>query len=185
MAALNWELAVLSPFVLKIGPPEVFGSGTFTPFSRMHAANFASACLKAGLLIRAPAPTKAAPPHLFTAASYCARVTPAGSCGPPAPPPRKPPTPPCGRWPGVRLGSVIPFFCRHSRSALNRLAAGPVGPVPLPVDVVAAAFAVVVVVEPLEDPPQAASPTQASNRTRTAAAAGLAAALGLRPFALI
>jgi hypothetical protein len=43
---LNWALAVFSPLVLKTGPvPEVFGVGTFTPFSRMHVANFASACL--------------------------------------------------------------------------------------------------------------------------------------------
>jgi hypothetical protein len=34
---------VFRPLVSKIGPlPEVFGGGTFTPFSRMHEANYAS-----------------------------------------------------------------------------------------------------------------------------------------------
>jgi hypothetical protein len=34
------------PLVSKIGPlPEVFGAGTFTPFSVMQLANFASAAL--------------------------------------------------------------------------------------------------------------------------------------------
>src|ERR1039458_7765579 len=188
-AVLNWALAVFSPLVLNTGPvPEVFGSGTFTPFSRMHVANFTSACLVAELLIRPPAPTKAAPPHFFTAASYCARVTPAGSCGPVAPPPRKPPAPPGVRWPGVRFGSVMPFFCRHSRNALKRLAPAPVGPAPVPpvpVEVELVAAAVALVDELFEDPPQAASPRQVSRRARTATAAGFAPAAGLRLFRLM
>ena len=52
--------------------------------------------------------------------------------GPPAapPPPRKPPVPPGGRrWPGVRCGSVMPFFCRHSRIAAKRPEFGPLAPV--------------------------------------------------------
>src|ERR1039458_10728460 len=174
-AVLNWALAVLMPLVLKIGPlPEVFGVGTFTPFSRIHVANLTSPCLKAGLVIRLPLPTKAPPPHFLIAASYCARVTPFGNWGPPAappPPPRKPPAPPEGRfWPGVRFGSVMPFFCRHSRIAANRPAFGPLAPV---APVVVAADALVLVDELFEELPQAASPRQASRRTSTAAAAGL------------
>jgi hypothetical protein len=80
-AALNWALLVSMPLVSNTGPvPEVFGAGTFTPFSRMQVANFASAALKAGLLKRAPPrPAKAPPPHFFRTASYCARVMPLGS----------------------------------------------------------------------------------------------------------
>ena len=81
-AALNWALLVSMPLVSNTGPlPEVFGAGTFTPFSRRQVANFASAVLKAGLLKRAapPRPAKVPPPHFFSAASYCARVTPFGS----------------------------------------------------------------------------------------------------------
>jgi hypothetical protein len=47
-------LLVSMPLVSNTGPlPEVFGAGTFTPFSRMQVANFASAAWKAGLLKRA------------------------------------------------------------------------------------------------------------------------------------
>jgi hypothetical protein len=78
---LNWALLVSMPLVSNTGPlPEVFGAGTFTPFSRMQVANFASAVLKAGLLKRVPPRlAKAPPPHFFSAASYCARVTPLGN----------------------------------------------------------------------------------------------------------
>ena len=82
-AALNWALLVSMPLVSNTGPlPEVFGAGTFTPFSRRQLANLASAAWKAGLLKRAPPrapPAKLPPPHFFSAASYCARVTPFGS----------------------------------------------------------------------------------------------------------
>ena len=103
----RWRCSM--PLVLKTGPlPEVFGAGTLMPFSRMHAANFVSACLKAGLLKprRSAAPGKwPPPPHFFIAASYCARVTPLGSLGPPAPPAAEKAActagPPGDRWPGV------------------------------------------------------------------------------------
>jgi len=65
------------------------------------------------------------------------------------------------------LGSVIPFFCRHSRNAAKRPAPLPVAPV-LPVALVAAAFAVVD--ELVDDPPQAARPRLASRRATTAVA---------------
>ena len=42
---------MFTPLALKIGPlPEVLGSGKFTPFSRMHVANFVNACLSAGVV---------------------------------------------------------------------------------------------------------------------------------------
>jgi hypothetical protein len=67
---------------------------------------------------------------------------------------------------------VIPFFCKHSRSAVKRPEFGPLAPV-VPV-VVVAADALVLVDELFEEPPQAASPRQASRRaSATAIAAGL------------
>src|ERR1700685_1104878 len=51
-AALNLALRMFTPLALKIGPlPEVLGSGKFTPFSRIHVANFVNACLSAGVVI--------------------------------------------------------------------------------------------------------------------------------------
>src|ERR1700728_2351133 len=163
------------PLVSNTGPlPEVFGAGTFTPFSRMQVANFASAAWKAGLLKRAPPPRPAnlPPPHFFSAASYLALFTPFGSWRPLAPP-NGPRACGCPCWPGLKAGSVTPFFCRHSRTAAKRPAFAPLAPVPVPV------LALVVAVVPdelLEEPPQAASPRQASRRTSTVAAA----AAGLR-----
>src|SRR4029077_11083298 len=194
------------PLVLKIGPlPEVFGGGTFTPFARRHVANFASASLNTGLLmpLRPAKPPPTGAPHFLRAASYCARVTPLGSWGPPAPP-RNPrgPLGPLGP-PGGRLGKVIPFFCRHSRSALKRAPPCPVAPVPAPPGPVGAdpgapapavpgpvapfagrppepvAEAFAFVEKLLEEPPQAARPRHASRRaSTTAVVAGLR--MGLR-----
>jgi hypothetical protein len=79
----------------------------------------------------------------------------------------------------VGFGSVIPFFCRHSRSALKRDAPAPAAPVPAaPVEEVVA-DALALVDELLEEPPQAASPRQASRSTSRTAAAGMRRA-GLR-----
>ncbi|HEV3284809.1 MAG TPA: hypothetical protein VG010_11455 [Solirubrobacteraceae bacterium] len=61
------ELVVLIPVVLNTGPlPDVFGVGSLTPFSVMHATNFASAALPSGLLKRL-APRKLPEPHFFNA----------------------------------------------------------------------------------------------------------------------
>jgi hypothetical protein len=108
------------------------------------------------------------------AASYCARVTPAGSFGAPLlPPPRKPP--PGGRLPPLaRLGNVMPFFCRHSRSAAKRLL--PAAPAGLPVVVlVELALVLVLVEEPFveELPPHAARQRLASITRTKAATVGL------------
>jgi hypothetical protein len=83
----------------------------------------------------------------------------------------------------VRLGSVTPFFCRHSRKAAKRaeplalpgaprvVEVDPVEDVPEAVPVDAALALEDVVLD--DELPQAAKPRQASNRTTTAAAAGL------------
>jgi hypothetical protein len=68
----------------------------------------------------------------------------------------------------------MPFFCRHSRIAAKRPAFGPFAPVPVPVPVpVLVLVAAVAVLEDelLEEPPQAASPRQASRSTNTVVAA--------------
>jgi hypothetical protein len=66
------------------------------------------------------------------------------------------------------LGNVIPFFCRHSRSAAKRLA--PVAPLALAVvEVVELAFALVLVEGLLDELPHAARQRLAST-TRTKAA---------------
>src|SRR5271168_3265109 len=97
------------------------------------------------------------------AASYSALLTPFGSVRPP--PPRKPPAP--GARPGLRAGSVMPFFRRHSRSVAKRPDLAP--RVPPVVGVVALALAVEVVVEEvLEELPHAASTRPASTRTSIA-----------------
>ena len=59
-----------------------------------------------------------------------------------------------GRCPGVNLGSVIPFFFRHSRSAANRFAP-PAGAFPAGAVVFEAALALVPVDEDelVEEPP--------------------------------
>ena len=71
-AALNFALLVSRFLLLKIGPlPEVLALGMSTPFSCMHAENFASACLNAGSLKRfLLAPMIAGLPHFLMAASY-------------------------------------------------------------------------------------------------------------------
>jgi hypothetical protein len=70
----------------------------------------------------------------------------------------------------VNFGSVMPFFCRHSRSAEKRLRAPAAPPV---VDVAALALVPAVVVEPVEELPHAASRRLASARRRTAVAVGV------------
>jgi len=126
------------PLVLKIGPvPEVFGAEMFTPFWRRQVANFASAASRAGLLARRPAPANVLASHFFSAAWYCALVTPLGRCAEWAPRKRR-----VGDWPGVVGGSAIPFFCKHSRRAVKRLAASPAG-LPVAAVVVVAADALV------------------------------------------
>jgi hypothetical protein len=73
----------------------------------------------------------------------------------------------------VNLGSVIPFFFRHSRSAANRFAP-PAGALPVGVVDFGAAPALVPVeeVELVEEPPHAASRRLVSTTRRTAAKAG-------------
>jgi hypothetical protein len=63
----------------------------------------------------------------------------------------------------------MPAFCRHSRSAVNRLAAAPVDPRVAG----GVALALVVEVELLEDPPHAASARLASTTSKMAAAVGV------------
>src|ERR1700728_839640 len=100
-AALNVVLLVFKPLVLNTGPlPDVFGAGTSTPSSRMHAANLVSAALAAGLAKLDPLPRlkwpppACNPPHFLIAASYFSLFTPFASWRPPAPaPPSKPPAP--------------------------------------------------------------------------------------------
>ena len=66
-----------------------------------------------------------------------------------------------------RLGSVIPFFCRHSRSAAKRLPAAPAG-LPAAVEVVALALVLVAVDALFDELPHAARQRPASI-TRTTA----------------
>jgi hypothetical protein len=62
----------------------------------------------------------------------------------------------------------MPFFCRHSRTAVKRPCAGAPGAVLLVVGVVALAF-VLVVVELVEELPHAARTTLANTARTTAA----------------
>jgi hypothetical protein len=73
----------------------------------------------------------------------------------------------------------MPFFCRHSRVAVKRPAFGPLAPVPVVALALVAAVLVLVLVDELEELPQAARPMQASRMTSTAAAAGLRLLLSL------